>query len=156
LLRNHWPTLLRNEWPTLSGIVRLTDRYQLLIREQGDATQDKNLDQLMVIDQYQGDLLRSVETLSGGESFLVSMALALGLSDLAARNIKINSLFIDEGFGSLDPDTLDMAITTLEKLQAEDGKTIGIISHVDTLKERIVCQVKVNKGGNGYSSIEVE
>lgn len=137
----------------LSG---LTGRYQLLIREQGDTTQDKNLDQLMVIDQYQGDLLRSVETLSGGESFLVSMALALGLSDLAARNIKINSLFIDEGFGSLDPDTLDMAITTLEKLQAEDGKTIGIISHVDTLKERIVCQVKVNKGGNGYSTIEVE
>jgi len=137
----------------LSG---LTERYLLLIREQGDATLDKNLDQLMVIDQYQGDLLRSVETLSGGESFLVSMALALGLSDLAARNIKINSLFIDEGFGSLDPNTLDMAITTLEKLQAEDGKTIGIISHVDTLKERIVCQVKVNKGGNGYSTIEVE
>ena len=149
----------------------LSDRYRLFIREQvepkleededGNTTRvlafdDKKLDQLMVIDKYQGDRLRSVDTLSGGESFLVSMALALGLSDLAARNIQINSLFIDEGFGSLDPDTLDLAITTLEKLQAEDDKTIGIISHVEALKDRIVCQVKLNKGVSGYSTIEVE
>ncbi|MFZ4522836.1 MAG: AAA family ATPase [Bacteroidales bacterium] len=152
----------------LSG---LSDRYRLFIREQMPAQVDegidrkqkkslasaeKKLDQMMVIDQYQGNQIRSVETLSGGESFLVSLALALGLSDLAARNIRINSLFIDEGFGSLDPDTLDMAIATLEKLQAEDGKTIGIISHIDMLKERIVCQVKVNKGANGFSTISVE
>jgi exonuclease SbcC len=137
----------------LSG---LTERYRLMLREQQETLTDKSLDKLMISDLYQGGQQRGVETLSGGESFLVSMALALGLSDLAARNIRIGSLFIDEGFGSLDPDTLDMAISTLEKLQAEDGKTIGIISHVDTLKERIVCQVKVNKGASGYSTIEVQ
>ena len=95
-----------------------------------------------------------MNTLSGGESFLVSLALALGLSDLAGRNTLIRSLFIDEGFGTLDEATLDMAITTLENLQAS-GKTIGIISHVPALKERITTQVRVNKQGNGYSQVEV-
>ena len=95
-----------------------------------------------------------MNTLSGGESFLVSLALALGLSDLAGRNTLIRSLFIDEGFGTLDESTLDMAITTLENLQAS-GKTIGIISHVPALKERIATQIRVNKQGNGYSQVEV-
>lgn len=116
---------------------------------------DKGQDQLMVIDRDMGDAVRVVSTLSGGESFLVSLALALALSDLAAGNINIKSFFIDEGFGTLDPETLDLAISTLEKIQAEDGKTVGVISHVDTLKERIACQVRVKKGSSGYSSIEV-
>jgi exonuclease SbcC len=93
-----------------------------------------------------------MNTLSGGESFLVSLALALGLSDLAGRNTRIQSLFIDEGFGTLDENSLDLAISTLENLQAS-GKTIGIISHVKELKERITTQIQVKKTGNGFSEI---
>ena len=110
--------------------------------------------ELNIMDTYQGDNVRSMNTLSGGESFLVSLALALGLSDMAGRNVRIQSLFIDEGFGSLDENTLDVAISTLENLQAK-GKTIGIISHVNELKERISTQIKVAKKGNGFSSLEI-
>ncbi|MCT4615288.1 MAG: hypothetical protein N4A49_10490 [Marinifilaceae bacterium] len=110
-------------------------------------------DDLFVIDCIQGDTERSVRTLSGGETFLVSMALALGLSDLAGQNTKIESLFIDEGFGSLDQETLDIALSTLEKLQAESNRTIGIISHVEALKERITTQVVLEKNSQGYSKI---
>jgi exonuclease SbcC len=95
-----------------------------------------------------------MNTLSGGESFLVSLALALGLSDLAGRKAQINSLFIDEGFGTLDADTLDIAITALENLQA-GGKFIGIISHVEALKERIGTQIQVQKQAGGQSTIKV-
>ncbi|TBO40404.1 SbcC/MukB-like Walker B domain-containing protein [Pedobacter kyonggii] len=93
-------------------------------------------------------------TLSGGESFLVSLALALGLSDLASRKIQINSLFIDEGFGTLDADTLDVAISALENLQSK-GKTIGIISHVEALKDQIGTQVQISKQPGGWSKIKV-
>lgn len=134
----------------------ISGRYLLYIPEQNQTeADDKSQDQLMVIDRDMGDAVRIVSTLSGGESFMVSLALALALSDLAAGNIQIRSFFIDEGFGTLDPATLDLAISTLEKIQAENGKTVGVISHVDTLKERIACQVKVVKGVNGYSSVEV-
>jgi len=85
---------------------------------------------------------------------LVSLALALGLSDLAGRNTNIRSLFIDEGFGTLDESTLDLAITTLENLQSS-GKTIGIISHVKELKERITTQIRVRKKGSGFSELEI-
>lgn len=110
--------------------------------------------ELDIVDTYQADNMRSMMTLSGGESFLVSLALALGLSDLAGRNANIRSLFIDEGFGTLDEQTLDLAICTLENLQAK-GKTIGIISHVKELKERITTQVRVLKKGGGTSVVEV-
>jgi exonuclease SbcC len=110
--------------------------------------------QLEIIDTYQANNLRSMNTLSGGESFLVSLALALGLSDLAGRNAVIASLFIDEGFGTLDDNSLDVAISTLENLQAR-GKTIGIISHVKALKERINTQIFVKKKGDGFSEIEI-
>jgi exonuclease SbcC len=126
---------------------RLNGRY--LIEKRSD--EDLQLD---IIDTYQADNKRSMNTLSGGESFLVSLALALGLSDLAGRNTQIQSLFIDEGFGTLDENTLDMAITTLENLQAS-GKTIGIISHVNALKERIGTQVLVKKRGDGFSEVEL-
>ncbi|MFN6945919.1 MAG: SbcC/MukB-like Walker B domain-containing protein, partial [Cytophagaceae bacterium] len=132
----------------------ISGRYILHVSEQSFSDDDKGVDQLMVVDREMGDAMRIVSTLSGGESFLVSLALALALSDLAAGNIQIRSFFIDEGFGTLDPASLDMAISTLEKIQAEDGKTVGIISHVDTLKERIACQVKVIKGSSGFSRIE--
>ena len=98
--------------------------------------------------------MRPMATLSGGESFLVSLALALGLSDLASRKVQINSLFIDEGFGTLDADTLDIAISALENLQSK-GKTIGIISHVEALKERIGVQIQVSKQPGGSSKINL-
>ena len=109
---------------------------------------------LEIIDTYQSGNRRSMNTLSGGESFLVSLALALGLSDLAGRNTNIQSLFIDEGFGTLDDASLDLAITTLENLQTA-GKTIGVISHVKELKERISTQIQLKKQGNGISQIEI-
>jgi len=85
---------------------------------------------------------------------LVSLALALALSDLAGRRAQIQSLFIDEGFGTLDDNSLDLAITTLENLQA-NGKTIGVISHVQALKERISTQIKLVKKGSGFSTVEI-
>lgn len=109
---------------------------------------------LNIVDTFQANNERSMNTLSGGESFLVSLALALGLSDLAGKDTNISSLFIDEGFGTLDEATLDVAITTLENLQAS-GKTIGVISHVKALKERISTQIQVKKRANGFSEIEI-
>jgi exonuclease SbcC len=85
----------------------------------------------------------------------MSLALALGLSDLASKNVEINSLFIDEGFGTLDPETLDLTLDTLERLQAESNKTIGIISHVNALKERIQTQIVLDRNTQGYSQLEV-
>src|SRR5210317_2263713 len=93
-------------------------------------------------------------SLSGGESFLASLALALGLSDLAGRTVRIESLFIDEGFGALDPDTLEVAIAALESLR-QDQKTVGVISHVSLLKERIGTQIVVDKQAGGVSRIRV-
>jgi len=115
---------------------------------------DDKVLQLDIMDTFQADNIRSMNTLSGGESFLVSLALALGLSDMAGRRTNIRSLFIDEGFGTLDEQTLDMAITTLENLQAS-GKTIGVISHVRELKERISTQIQVFKKGNGMSEVAI-
>ena len=93
-------------------------------------------------------------SLSGGESFLVSLALALGLADLAGRTVRIDSLFIDEGFGTLDPETLEVAIAALESLR-HNHKTVGIISHVALLKERINTQILVEKQAGGISRISV-
>ncbi|MBB6612478.1 AAA family ATPase [Pontibacter sp. Tf4] len=126
---------------------KLNDRYRIL----KSATDELDL---LIVDLYQAEAVRPVNTLSGGESFLVSLALALGLSDLAGRRTQINSLFIDEGFGTLDADTLDSAISTLENLQAS-GKMVGIISHVEALKERIGTQIKVHKLAGGVSRVEV-
>lgn len=126
---------------------KLNGRY--FIRKRSN--EDLELD---IVDTYQANNVRSMNTLSGGESFLVSLALALGLSDLAGKNTRIESLFIDEGFGTLDDSSLDLAITTLENLQAT-GKTIGLISHVQALKERIGVQIQVHKKGNGFSQVEI-
>jgi DNA repair protein SbcC/Rad50 len=128
-------------------LLQLSDRYSIL------KTPEKDLE-LQIIDGYQADVVRPMSTLSGGESFLVSLALALGLSDLASRKVQINSLFIDEGFGTLDADTLDVAISALENLQA-NGKSIGIISHVEALKERIGTQIQVSKQSGGSSKIRI-
>ncbi|TXK50493.1 ATP-binding cassette family protein [Pontibacter qinzhouensis] len=126
---------------------KLNDRYRI----QKSTAEDL---ELLIVDTYQAEAVRPMNTLSGGESFLVSLALALGLSDLAGRRTQINSLFIDEGFGTLDAETLDAAISTLENLQA-GGKMIGIISHVEALKERISTQIRVKKLAGGVSKVEV-
>mgnify|MGYP006188909313 CR=1 FL=1 len=127
----------------------LSDRYIL------DKPLEEEDDGLVAIDEHMGGQRRSVKTLSGGETFLLSLSMALALSDLASKNVEINSLFIDEGFGTLDPETLDLTLDTLEKLQAESSKTIGVISHVDSLKERIATQIKLKRNGQGYSSLEI-
>lgn len=126
---------------------RMSDRY-LLVR---DAEQPLELN---VIDNYQAGEVRSTRNLSGGESFLVSLALALGLSRMASRNVRVDSLFLDEGFGTLDEDALDTALETLSGLQQE-GKLIGVISHVPALKERIATQIRVIPLSGGRSRIEV-
>jgi len=128
----------------------LSDRYLI-----DKPTEDED-DGLVAIDAHMGGQRRSVKTLSGGETFILSLSMALALSDLASKNVEINSLFIDEGFGTLDPETLDQTLDTLEKLQAESSKTIGIISHVDSLKERIATQIKLTRNGQGYSTLKVE
>jgi len=126
---------------------RLNDRYRIT------RNPDEHLD-LLIVDHYQADSTRSMNSLSGGESFLVSLALALGLSELAGRKTQIDTLFIDEGFGTLDPDTLDVALSALETLQGS-GKMIGVISHVEALKERVTTQILVRKGAGGTSSLQV-
>lgn len=109
---------------------------------------------LSVLDTWQGDSVRDTKTLSGGESFLVSLALALALSDLVSSKTSIDSLFLDEGFGTLDNDTLEIALDALDNLNAT-GKMIGIISHVEALKERIAVQIKVEKqSGLGVSVLD--
>jgi DNA repair protein SbcC/Rad50 len=110
--------------------------------------------ELEVVDGDMGEEARPVGTLSGGETFLVSLALALGLSSLSSKNVKIESLFIDEGFGHLDRDSLDVALSTLDQLQAE-GRTIALISHVPDIAERIGYQVRVEPRGPGRSEVRV-
>lgn len=109
---------------------------------------------LHVEDLDMGGEIRSVHSLSGGEAFLVSLALALGLSSLASDRLSIGSLFIDEGFGSLDIETLSCAMDALERLQAT-GRKIGVISHVSEMSERIVCKIHVQKIGNGKSTVTI-
>lgn len=109
---------------------------------------------LLVIDADLGDEVRSVHSLSGGETFLVSLALALGLASLSSQRLRVESLFIDEGFGSLDADTLNMAMEALDRLQAQ-GRRIGVISHVHDMAERIGVQVRVEPVGAGRSKVVV-
>ncbi|PWB31499.1 chromosome segregation protein SMC [Pseudomonas sp. SDI] len=109
---------------------------------------------LLVLDTEMGDELRSVHSLSGGETFLVSLALALGLASMASSTLRIESLFIDEGFGSLDPESLQLAMDALDGLQAQ-GRKVAVISHVQEMHERIPVQIQVRRQGNGLSSVEV-
>lgn len=109
---------------------------------------------LEVVDCDMCDEVRTVYSLSGGESFLISLALALGLSSLSSSNLKVESLFIDEGFGSLDADSLRTAMEALEQLQMQ-GRKIGVISHVQEMSERIAVQVQLHKTVNGKSMITV-
>jgi exonuclease SbcC len=128
-------------------LVKLSDRYRVC-RDEKEALN------LQIEDLHQASVRRPMASLSGGESFLASLALALGLSDLAGRTVRIDSLFIDEGFGSLDPETLEVAIDALESLR-QDHKTVGIISHVGLLKERISTQIVVEKMAGGVSRLRI-
>ncbi|RIX49524.1 MAG: chromosome segregation protein SMC [Rhodocyclales bacterium GT-UBC] len=129
-------------------LARLHGRYLLRRKATGELELD-------IIDSWQGEVARDTRTLSGGESFLVSLALALALSDLVSHKTSIDSLFLDEGFGTLDGDTLEVALNALDSLNAS-GKMIGVISHVEGLKERIPAQIKVDKGGGiGYSRLSI-
>ena len=110
---------------------------------------------LQVIDRDMCDEVRTVHSLSGGESFLVSLALALGLSSLSSNRMRVESLFIDEGFGSLDAETLRVAMDALESLRTQ-GRKIGVISHVQEMTERIPVRVRVSRAGNGKSTLDVE
>ncbi len=109
---------------------------------------------LLVVDQDQGDERRSVHSLSGGESFLVSLALALGLASLSSHSVRVESLFIDEGFGSLDVDTLAVAMDALDNLQTQ-GRKVGVISHVHEMAERIGVQIQVRPQSGGQSRLSV-
>lgn len=102
-------------------------------------------------DAYQGYVSRAASTLSGGESFLVSLSLALALSDIGTQ-LSVDTLFIDEGFGTLSGEPLQHAINTLRSLHSKSGRHVGIISHVEELKERIPVQIRVNQEGNNSSS----
>jgi DNA repair protein SbcC/Rad50 len=124
----------------------MSDRY-LLVRDEQEPLE------LDVIDNYQAGEIRSTKNLSGGESFIVSLALALGLSKMSSRQVRVDSLFLDEGFGTLDDDALEMALETLSSLQ-HDGKIIGIISHVPAIKERIRTQLAIRPISGGKSVID--
>ena len=102
-------------------------------------------------DAYQGYVSRAASTLSGGESFLVSLSLALALSDIGTQ-LSVDTLFIDEGFGTLSGEPLQHAVNTLRSLHSKSGRHVGIISHVEELKERIPVQIRVNQEGNNSSS----
>ncbi|MCG8474527.1 MAG: hypothetical protein MI784_03500, partial [Cytophagales bacterium] len=128
----------------------ISPRYRFVTRRGRGST-----DELFVKDLEMGGEVRAVRTLSGGETFLLSLSLALGLSDMASQQVRIESLFIDEGFGTLDKDTLEDALCTLETLQNETNKKIMIISHVPELQERIGAQIRLKKVGGGYSKVEI-
>lgn len=125
---------------------KMDNRYVLTY----DESLNQNLLDISIIDTAQGGEIRSTKNLSGGESFIISLALALGLSQMSSENMNIGSLFLDEGFGTLDNEALDIALSTLSSLR-DMGKTIGIISHVQSLKERISTQIQVKKIANGES-----
>jgi exonuclease SbcC len=129
-------------------LARLHGRYQLRRKAEGEL-------ELEIVDSWQADVSRDTRTLSGGESFLVSLALALALSDLVSHKTSIDSLFLDEGFGTLDAETLEIALDALDSLNAS-GKMIGVISHVEGMKERIAVQIRVARaGGVGLSALSV-
>ncbi len=127
---------------------RLAPRYRL------ERTNDDSLG-LVVIDADMADSRRATNSLSGGERFLVSLGLALGLAGLEGRESFVDSLFIDEGFGTLDPESLDQVMAALEALPSS-GRRVGVISHVEAMKERIAVQVEVRKKGSGRSAVRIQ
>jgi len=128
-------------------LLELEPRYRL------ERIPGENLE-IQIVDQFMGDEVRGLHSLSGGESFLISLALALGLSSLASNRAQIESLFIDEGFGALDNQALDVALAALDSLQAS-GRQIGIISHLSTIAERVGVRVEVVSDTGGTSQLKI-
>ena len=132
---------------------RITDRYLLTCDEHNEQLS------ILVLDRYNKNQVRSATVLSGGETFMISLALSLSLSSLNAQGMNVNILFIDEGFGTLDEKSLDSVMSTLEKLQEIAGQShrrVGIISHREELLERIPVKIKVEKKGEGRSQVVIE
>jgi len=143
---------------TLDQLIYLANKHLEILSPRYElqrATDSSKLLDIEIIDGFQGDVVRGVNTLSGGESFIVSLSLALGLSSLASQKISIDSLFLDEGFGTLDSDSLELALNALNQLQSS-GKMVGVISHVEALKERIPLQIKVEPKGDGTSGLDLK
>ncbi len=136
---------------TLERLLGLANQHLLRLRPRYQLSRENEL--IRIIDTHHGDAVRPIANLSGGESFLVSLALALGLSDMASRKIELGCLFLDEGFGTLDADSLQQALDALSHLQQHTGKLIGLISHIDSLKEVLPVQIRVNPVGRGRSEI---
>jgi exonuclease SbcC len=140
---------------TLDGLLAVANSHldELAPRYQLERVPKHDLE-LQVIDRDLGGEVRSVQSLSGGESFLVSLALALGLSSMSAHDVRVRTLLIDEGFGTLDPATLDSALAVLDALQAT-GRQVGVISHVPALLDRVKAHVRVAPRGGGRSEVLV-
>jgi len=136
---------------TLERLLGLANQHLLRLRPRYQLSRENEL--IRIIDTHHGDAVRPIANLSGGESFLVSLSLALGLSDMASRKIELGCLFLDEGFGTLDADSLQQALDALSHLQQHTGKLIGLISHIDSLKEVLPVQIRVNPVGRGRSEI---
>ena len=131
---------------------QITDRYTLTCDEENEKLS------ILVLDKYNKNEVRSVTVLSGGERFMVSLALSLALSSLNRPDLNVNILFIDEGFGTLDQKNLDSVMSTLEKLQyiaGQSNRRVGIISHREELNERIRTQIHVSRHGEGRSRVEI-
>ena len=131
---------------------QITDRYLLTCSEENEKLT------ILVLDRYNKDEIRSATVLSGGERFMVSLALSLALSSLNRPDLNVNILFIDEGFGTLDQKSLDSVMSTLEKLQdiaGQSNRRVGIISHREELNERIGNQIRVRLHGEGRSRVEI-
>ena len=140
---------------TLDGLLAVANTHldELAPRYQLERVPKHDLE-LQVIDRDLGHEVRSVQSLSGGESFLVSLALALGLSSMSAHDVRVRTLLIDEGFGTLDPSTLEVALSVLEALR-QAGRQVGVISHVPQLVERVGAHVRVVQRGGGRSEVIV-
>ncbi|MFV0471184.1 MAG: AAA family ATPase [Paludibacteraceae bacterium] len=149
--RNFAQALTFEHLITLSNrqLQKMSDRY--ILKRTDDTT---NPFELFVIDKFQNSEERTAQNISGGEKFIVSLSLALGLANIASKNMNIDTMFIDEGFGTLDSDYLDVALNALSNLQSE-GKIIGVISHLTELKERIATHIEVLPSGNGRSIIQI-
>jgi DNA repair protein SbcC/Rad50 len=164
-----------NEWAELNNILgsasgdrlkRLAQQFTLDILLQAANAQLQQINNryileriedtlsILVIDQYMANSKRATNSLSGGETFLVSLALSLALSTISSTQLKVESLFIDEGFGSLDPNSLETAFLALENLQNQ-GRMVGIISHLDTVIDRLTVKIEVTPQGNGKSKIQI-
>ena len=132
---------------------KITDRYKLTCSEENDQLS------ILVHDLYNKGQVRSATILSGGERFMISLALSLALSSLNRPDMNVNILFIDEGFGTLDENNLNSVMSTLEKLQeiaGQSNRRVGIISHREELEERIPVKIMVKKHGEGRSMIEMK